>query len=343
MPVAKGKAVEIYSLLFTYLGADMKVPKILLFEISAGKVCLSSTCSQNLVILPIFFFLLLSQNALSQPSRGYLQQSLYSNILDKEMRYSIYLPADYESSQKMYPVLYLLHGGEGDESSWMIQGDLKEIADNYISGSQERELIIVMPDAEMTYYMNNVNGEYQYEDYFINEFIPFIESKYRILDEKKYRSIAGASMGGFGALLYSIHHPEMFSTCATLSAAIRTDDQINNMGLEHYLRRYKTAMGNVKEGEERITEFWKQNSILHLVPQIPEEQKNSVRFYLDVGDGDYLFKGNSLTHITMHDNEIPHEYRVRDGFHTWDYWKEGLPAILEYIGQGYTESITQLK
>ena len=188
---------------------------------------------------------------------------------------------------------------------------------------------------EQTFYLNHIRGEYQYEDYFFKELIPHVEKTYRIHAEKRFRSIAGLSMGGFGSLLYSLHHPELFNTCYAMSAAVRTDEQINQMPLPEFQRRYKTALGDIKESDKRITEFWNQNSILFLTKNLPEDKKKSVRFYLDCGDDDNgLYAGNGILHNLMRDLNIPHEYRVRDGGHTWEYWRTGLPEALRFISLG---------
>ncbi len=260
--------------------------------------------------------------------------SLSSAILKKEKRFSIYLPAGYEESDKRYPVLYLLHGGGDDNTAWVRKGDLRIIADAAIREGKADPMIIVMPDAEMTFYLNHVRGEYQYEDFFFQELIPHIEKNYRCRTEKKDRAIAGLSMGGFGSLLYALHRPEMFASCYAMSAAVRTDEEINKMPLAEFQRRYKAALGEVKEGEPRITEFWNRNSVLSLMKRMPEAQKKAVRYFLDCGDDDFLYTGNSLLHIVMRDNGIPHEYRVRDGAHTWDYWRGSLPEALRFVTQG---------
>jgi S-formylglutathione hydrolase FrmB len=114
-----------------------------------------------------------------------------------------------------------------------------------------------------------------------------------------------------------------------------TDDEINEMPLKDYRRRLGTAMGELKDGDNRITEFWNQNSILNLVKHIPEEQKTAVRFYLDIRDEGFLYKGNSLLHIAMRDLKIPHEYRVRNGAHDFQYWRSGLPSVLAFISENF--------
>ena len=93
-------------------------------------------------------------------------------------------------------------------------------------------------------------------------------------------------MGGFGALLYGLHHPNQFSAVAALSSGLRTDEQIMALPLDGYLRRYGSAMGDVKAGEARITSFWNDNSIDYLVENMPASEKYLVRFYLDIGDKD---------------------------------------------------------
>jgi S-formylglutathione hydrolase FrmB len=196
-------------------------------------------------------------------------------------------------------------------------------------------MIIVMPDAENTFYMNHASGKYQFEDFFMKELIPYIEKTYRCLAEKKYRAIAGLSRGGFGALLYAIHYPQIFSSCAALSAAVRTDAEVNAMPLKEFNDRFRMAFGDIKEGEKRITDFYNQNSILYLVEHMPEVQKKEVRFYLDCGDDDFLYRGNSLLHIAMRDLNIPHQYRVRDGEHNWTYWRTGLPAVLGFVSETF--------
>ena len=289
----------------------------------------------RLFLFSTFFCFFLLSNIFAQDSKVFDDLSLKSQILKKDMKFSLYLPNGYETSNRRYPVLYLLHGGGGNHTDWIQLGNVQAIADNSVREGKAEPMIIVMPDAGMSFYLNNIRGEYQYEDYFIKELIPYIEKSYRIRAEKRFRSISGLSMGGFGSLLYALHHPELFNSCYAMSAAVRTDEQINQMALPEFQRRYKSALGDIKESDRRITDFWNQNSILFLMKNLPENQKKSVRFFLDCGDDDTsLYTGNSLLHNLMRDLNIPHEYRVRDGGHTWEYWRAGLPEALNFISLG---------
>jgi enterochelin esterase-like enzyme len=288
-----------------------------------------------LALFVLICFLLTPQHTFAQESKVFDDLTFKSQILKKDMKFSLYLPGGYETSNRRYPVLYLLHGGGGDHTDWIQLGNMQAITDASVRTGQAEPMIIVMPDAGTTFYLNHIRGAYQYEDFFIKELIPHIDKTYRSRAEKRFRAIAGLSMGGFGSLLYSLHHPELFQSCYAMSAAVRTDEQINQMTLPEFQRRYKTALGEIKEGDPRITEFWNQNSILFLMKHLPEKQKTAVRFFLDCGDDDQsLYAGNSLLHNLMRDLKIPHEYRVRDGGHTWEYWRTALPEALQFVSVG---------
>ncbi len=281
-------------------------------------------------------------NNQTQNSRILYNEFINSKILNKEMGYSIYLPPNYdESIGQTYPVAYLLHGGGGDDTTkrhhrLIEEFKLKETFDEAISNNTIMPMVVVIPDAGMSYYMNNINGDYQYEDYFMQELIPYIDQHYRCKTGKEYRGIAGFSMGGFGALLYSLHHPNTFSACAAIGAAIRTDQEIKEMPFEDYLRRYKSAMGNVNEGDERINHFWHSNSILHLIEKMPEKDKGEVRFQIVIGDDDYFFNGNSQLHALMNDLNIPHEYRVVEGKH-FEYFDGEVVNALQFLNHSFKE------
>ncbi|MCF8295789.1 MAG: esterase family protein [Bacteroidales bacterium] len=279
--------------------------------------------------------LLLPLLVLSQ-SQVLISQQIDSKILHQPKLYSVYLPDGFASSTKQYPVLYLLHGLGGDETDWIRKGQVQRTVDSLIQADLIKPLVIIMPDAEDTYYMNHNDGMYQFEDFFFMELMPTVEKSYGCLGDREHRYIAGLSMGGFGSLLYALHHPELFSICGPMSAAIRTDQEIREMTWDVYGKRYG-AMTGVKEGEERITSFWNKHSILYLVDQLPANPDNSVKYYMDCGDDDYLFRGNAELYIRFMDKKIPHEFRVRNGMHTWDYWRDSLPEVLKFIFNPITE------
>jgi enterochelin esterase-like enzyme len=283
----------------------------------------------------LFLFLgcIIDIHSFAQGSKILTDVSIKSEILSKNKLYNIYLPPGYDSSQQVYPVLYLLHGSgkRTDLHHRLVDGGFQGKMDSLITTGKVNPMVVVIPDAAMTFYLNNINGEYQFEDYFIEELVPTVEKRFKCGGDKASRGIAGESMGGFGALLYSLHHPELFSACAVLAAAIRTDEQIKDMPLEDFLRNYKSALGDIDESTERISEFWNANSILYLIENLPIDKIRQTNYYLDIGDDDHLYKGNSLLHIKLRDFEIPHEYRVRDGKHNGIYFRTALDEALIFI------------
>ncbi len=144
------------------------------------------------------FLLALTLTSHAQISRGVVQEGLTldSKILGTKVRYSIYLPFDYETSSRFYPVVYLLHGYTDNDMGWIQFGEANLIADEAIAKREIPSMIIAMPDAGVSWYINNYNGSVRFEDFFFQEFMPYIESHYRIRAEKSYRGVAGLSMGG---------------------------------------------------------------------------------------------------------------------------------------------------
>jgi len=256
--------------------------------------------------------------------------SMTSKLLKMEREYAIYFPPDYETSNRSYPVLYLLHGSGDDQTGWVQFGEVLNITDNAINTSQATPMIIVMPDANTGKrgYNNDVKGEWLFEDFFFQEFMPFIEKTYRIKSDKRYRAVSGLSMGGEGTFIYALHHPELFSSACPLSAATgpRSIEELKNYRLW--------------QGVEGITDadkeaYFKKYSVLSLMENMPDTQKKAVRWYIDCGDDDFLYEGNSLVHIAMRKKEIPHEFRTRDGGHTWTYWRSALPTVLEFVSMSF--------
>lgn len=287
--------------------------------------------------ISILFLLFVS--TLSFAQQGIVKESLKlnSSTLGKEVKYNIYLPADYEKNNRLYPVLYLLHGYTDDETGWTQFGQTPEIADKVINSGEAPPMIIVMPDAGVTWYMNTFDGKTKFEDFFIKEFIPYIETTYRIRSKREFRAVAGLSMGGLGTLLYATKHPDMFTAAAPLSAAVWTDEEIvtANQDQARYDYVFGDLYGKNLKGKERLTDHYYKNAPIKIVETADAEQLKKVRFYIDCGDDDFLIKGNMALHAMMIDKKIPHEFRVRDGGHTWTYWRTALPEVLKFVGDSF--------
>ncbi len=274
--------------------------------------------------------IMLIQVLSAQQGKVFDNLSMESEILGMERKYAVYLPPDYETSERSYPVLYLLHGSGDDQTGWIQFGEVLMIADRAIANGTATAMVIIMPDADTGKkgYFNDISGEWRYEDFFFEELLPFVEKEYRIKSKKRYRAISGLSMGGGGTFIYALHHPELFSSACPLSAFC---DPLTMEGMDGYLEWTEMKA----ESEEQKEAYFKRHSVLALIDDMPAEEIKSVRWYIDCGDDDFLYEGNSLIHIAMRKREIPHEFRIRDGVHRWTYWRVSLPEVLSFISERF--------
>ncbi len=283
------------------------------------------------VLKLIVLTLVISVSGFAQTGKVFDQLTHKSKILKTDRNFAIYLPPDYDTSQRSYPVLYLLHGAGDDQTGWVQFGEVLHIADKAIAKGKATPMIIVMPDAFTTRlgYFNDIRGDWNFEDYFFEELMPYVEQTYRIKREKRYRAIAGLSMGGGGTFVYALRHPELFSSACPLSAYLgqmTLEDEKNS--LTNYFKIENIENYDVKA-------YYERNNVLPLVENTPVEAMKSVRWFIDCGDDDFLYEGNSLVHIALKKKEIPHEYRVRNGGHTWTYWRESLPEVLKFVSDAF--------
>ena len=252
--------------------------------------------------------------------------TLPSEVLGAEKSCTVYLPDGYDRTQESYPVLYLLHGASGCHTDWTKKGYLRQTADEAIASGMARPMIVVMPDASgegpnytgrhMGYF--NVPG-WNYEQFFFEEFMPAVEKRYRIAGDKAHRAISGLSMGGGGTAVYALRHPELFGSACPMSGLL---DKIPGP------RDYDGAF------QQSVIE----NLPIAILREMPDEKLDdirSVRWWVDCGDDDFLWKGNIDFYTLMRERNIPLQYRMRDGGHTWRYWRTVLPDVLTFISMGF--------
>lgn len=232
--------------------------------------------------------------------------------------YSVYLPKDFDkNSDKKYNVLYLLHGGGCANTDWAQFGGLKEKADSLIASGEVDEMVIVCPEGNKNNMIWFNAPLWKYEDFFFNEFMPYIENKYRCKGSKESRSVAGFSMGGGASMVYAVHHPEMFNSA---------------YGLSSYLYKiHLDFLNNDPSGE------WRQNIIdaNNPVKAIAAASDGNiralrgVRWFIDCGDDDFTFGMNIELIQAMRNKGIQYQFRSRDGGHDWRYWNPSLNDIIK--------------
>lgn len=257
------------------------------------------------------------------------ESEMQSELLGCKKKYCIYLPAGYDEEGREFPVLYLLHGLTDTHTAWRDRGNVADIATAVFARGKAQEMIIVMPDAGTTYdgYFN-ADG-WCYEDFFFQEFIPHIESTYRIIADKEHRAIAGLSMGGGGTVGYAIRHSEMFSSAYAMSALMGMVDG-------SWISRDPDARRSAFI--KSVVEY---NNIKAIEDATDEQcaRLKKVRWFIDVGDDDFLFDNNMDFIRAMRVKRIPYQLRVRDGGHKWLYWQEALEMALPFISKGFGKEL----
>ena len=190
-----------------------------------------------------------------------------------------------------------------------------------------------MPDGGVTWYVNDVGGDFPWESMFIEEMIPHIDSSFRTRPDREFRAVSGLSMGGYGSLMLAMRHTKLFAACAAFSSGILTDQEILEMETERYENLFTNLFGENLRGEQRLNSHFRAYNPLDLAKTLPVDQLKKVHWYIDCGDDDFLYRGNAALHLILREREVPHEYRVRNGAHNWTYWRTWIGEGLAFIGE----------
>src|SRR5690348_10540829 len=169
------------------------------------------------------FLLVLPANGQSQIDCS----ALDSKILKRSVRYCVYVPSGYDTGAKKhpgrrYPILYFLHG-LGDNEQTLFNSGGWTLLDDLRNQHKMGDFLIVAPEARRSFYINSTDGSVRYSDFFLQEFMLQIETKYHFNGGRAGRAISGISMGGYGALRFGFAHPELFSAVSAQSAALITE------------------------------------------------------------------------------------------------------------------------
>jgi S-formylglutathione hydrolase FrmB len=254
-----------------------------------------------------------------------------SKILGHDVRYCAILPPGYDAAKsRRYPVLYFLHGLGGNEQILVTSGGWNLVEDLW---QQHRigEFLIVTPDADTSFYIDSRDGRVRYEDFFIREFIPFIDRVYRTSPTRRSRGVAGISMGGYGALHLAFRHPELFASVSANSAALLDkfpDVKFANPQQSLLLRALR-AFGTPPD-----LAFWRRNDPLVLARTT---NLAGLTIYFDCGaQDDYGFeRGASALDEILSARKIPHEFHLYPGGHDWQYFASRLPAAFEFHSRAF--------
>jgi S-formylglutathione hydrolase FrmB len=286
----------------------------------------------GLVVALIAWTAFAASSAAAAPGRAECR-SAPSKILGHPVPYCVILPSDYDSNKTSdYPALYFLHGLGGNEQMLLNSGGMNMIQDLRDS-KRIGEFLIVAPDAGRSFYINSRDGKVRYEDFFIREFLPYIESHYRVRAERKSRGITGVSMGGYGALRFALRYPNLFVAVSAHSPAL-----IETLPNIKVSRDQATAVAEVLGkafGSPVDAAFWQRESPFTIVKDGPRPV--GLQIYFDCGtDDEFGFnKGNEQFHELLTARGIPHEFHLYPGGHDWDYFAEHLPASFEFQSHAF--------
>jgi S-formylglutathione hydrolase FrmB len=270
-------------------------------------------------------FGLLAPSALSIGRAECLSQP--SKIIARAVPYCVLLPPSYDLEKtRRYPILYLLHG-LGDNDQFLIHSGGMNLIEDLWEQHALGEFLIVTPAAGASFYINSRDGQRRYEDFFVQEFLPGVEKRYRAQTGRGSRGIAGISMGGYGALHIAFRHPQLFVAVGAHSAAL-VEQWPKTSALNSQQTRQLRVLGDAF-GSPFDPAFWNQNDPVSIARTA---NLAGLKIYFDCGsEDDYGFDvGAAALDKLLTSRHIPHEFHLYPGGHDWTYFAEHLPLLLEF-------------
>ncbi len=252
------------------------------------------------------------------------QDRFYSGAVGMERTLSVYLPEGYRGGEQRYPVLFVLHGLEGDHSDFFTHAGLARTLDRLIGSGAVRPTIVIAPDGGDGYWTNHVPIEGRpgprWADYVALDLVDRVDRTWRTVPSREARALAGLSMGGYGALSIALRHPDRFAAAVSLSGALFQEPPTHR-------RIYLEAWGSPPDRA-----WFERSSPLHLVRSLPVGTRFP-RIWLSCGDDDALgFLAHTLAvHDALEERKLDHELRVLDGGHSWELWRSQSEDWLRFI------------
>lgn len=232
---------------------------------------------------------------------------VYSAKMNRKIKNVVILPEGYDKSNNTkYPVLYLLHGHGGRYDSWV-----KLTKKSLTQDATKWQMIVVCPDGQNSWYWDSpVDPTSQFDTYVSLELVAYVDRNYKTVASSKGRAISGFSMGGHGGLWLGINHPDVFGACGSMSGGVDIRPFPNNWDMKKWLGAYKQNI-----------ERWNRYTV---ITQLDKIEPNSLSIIIDCGKDDFFFQVNEKLHKEMLYRNIPHDYIVRPGAHTHEYWNNAV-------------------
>jgi S-formylglutathione hydrolase FrmB len=265
--------------------------------------------------------------------------ALTSQILKYPVHYCVYLPTSYDSGAtktvpEHYPVLYFLHG-LGDNEKTLFNSGGWTLLDDLRQEHKLGDFLIVAPEGRRSFYINSADNSVRYSDFFLQEFIPLIEKKYRIAKGRSNRAISGISMGGYGALRFAFSHPEMFSAVSAQSAALITESP---QDLDTAARS-GAPLGKMLAdvfGNPIDSSHWKNNDPFVLAQKNAAALKRLAIYFNCGQDDNYGFeKGAAALHQELQKEGVKHDYHLYPGDHSLTYFLVHFTEVMEFHSRAF--------
>jgi enterochelin esterase family protein len=265
----------------------------------------------------------------ASPSETREDEHFASRALGRDLAYALYLPPGYGASDARYPVLYLLHGVDGNHREWLEEGHVQQSLDVLIKSGLAAPMIVVMPDGANSWYVDSkdVGGPGDYATAIADELTAHIDAVFRTRASPRYRGIGGLSMGGFGALRLAFEQPFRYVAAASFSGAfwarIKPDSQLGS-----FTDRIFTGAFGQPFDAKRFLALSPLTTVDTLV-----KAKDPPAVFLSVGDRDRykLYADTFQLFMHMRDLGLPVDMRMTGGDHDWGTWSDELRDALLFF------------
>jgi S-formylglutathione hydrolase FrmB len=283
----------------------------------------------------LLFFFLISAVFVPLSAQSRIDcDALNSRILKSEVHYCVYVPPSYDAGGRKhpaqtYPILYFLHG-LGDNERTLFNSGGWTLLDDLRQQHKIGEFLIAAPEGGQSFYINSADGKTRYGDFVMREFVPMIETKYRVTKGRHNRAISGISMGGYGALRFAFAYPDMFSAVSAQSAALITDSPKEiDVAIDSGAPLGK-LLGKVF-GDPIDAQHWKNNNPFALAAR-DRAALRQVAIYFNCGrDDNYGFeKGAAALDVQLTKDGIKHEYHLYSGDHSFTYFMSHFAEVMEF-------------
>jgi S-formylglutathione hydrolase FrmB len=281
-----------------------------------------STIRSRVLRVPILLLLISAANVCLAAERVECG-TMKSRYVPRPVGYCAMLPPSYDAQpNKQFPVLYFLHG-LGENQSFLVSSGGWQMIEDLWEQKRLGEFVIITPQAWKSFYINSKDGSVKYEDFFVREFVPGMEKKFRLTGTRSTRAIGGVSMGGYGALRFAFKYPQMFVSVAVHMPALR-ESLPRGLGDAGFTEFFGTAFGDPADES-----YWKANS-----PFVYARRDNlrGLKIYADCGDqDDYGFDaGTRQLDKLLNQRHIEHMIEIYPGRHDWQFVARHLVASLQF-------------